>query len=41
MLWFRYITNEELEQALHEYGLLDGKELKEILAEVDADNVSI
>ncbi|GLT41786.1 hypothetical protein SLA2020_158290 [Shorea laevis] len=33
-----YITNEELEQALREYGLLDGKELKEILSEVDSDN---
>ncbi|GLT81769.1 hypothetical protein SLE2022_002030 [Rubroshorea leprosula] len=33
-----YITNEELEQALREYGLLDGKEVKEILSEVDSDN---
>ncbi|KAL4336255.1 hypothetical protein GQ457_07G036400 [Hibiscus cannabinus] len=32
-----YITTEELEQALREYGMTDGN-LKEILSEVDADN---
>jgi calcium-dependent protein kinase len=35
-----YITMEELEQALREKGLLDGRDIKEIVAEVDADNVS-
>lgn len=35
----RYITMEELEQALREKGLLDGRDIKEIVAEVDADNV--
>jgi len=37
---FRYITTEELEQALREYGMHDGRDIKEILSEVDADNVS-
>jgi hypothetical protein len=31
---------EELEQALREKGLLDGRDIKDIVAEVDADNVS-
>jgi calcium-dependent protein kinase len=36
-----YITIEELEQALREKGLLDeGRDIKEIISEVDADNVS-
>jgi calcium-dependent protein kinase len=29
-----------LEQALKEKGLLDGRDIKEIISEVDADNVS-
>ncbi|KAL9678590.1 hypothetical protein QQ045_016437 [Rhodiola kirilowii] len=33
-----HITTEELEQALHEYGMLEGRDINEILAEVDADN---
>ncbi|XVF69518.1 hypothetical protein PTKIN_Ptkin11bG0088100 [Pterospermum kingtungense] len=33
-----YITTEELEQALREYGMDDGRDIKEILSEVDADN---
>ncbi|KAF1868666.1 hypothetical protein Lal_00036104 [Lupinus albus] len=33
-----YITIEELEQALHEYDMHDGRDIKEIIAEVDADN---
>ncbi|KAE9596303.1 hypothetical protein Lal_00048724 [Lupinus albus] len=33
-----YITVEELEQALHEYNMHDGRDIKEIIAEVDADN---
>lgn len=37
----RYITTEELEQALREYGMHDGRDIREIISEVDADNVSI
>ncbi|RHN57562.1 putative non-specific serine/threonine protein kinase [Medicago truncatula] len=33
-----YITIEELEQALHEYNMHDGRYIKEIISEVDADN---
>ncbi|KAF3791959.1 Calcium-dependent protein kinase 17 [Nymphaea thermarum] len=33
-----YITTEELEQALIEYGMHDGRDIKDIIAEVDADN---
>ncbi|KAI4340523.1 hypothetical protein MLD38_025350 [Melastoma candidum] len=33
-----YITNEELEQALKEFGMHDGRDMKEILMEVDSDN---
>ncbi|XP_021806486.1 calcium-dependent protein kinase 34 [Prunus avium] len=33
-----YITTEELEQALREYGMHDGRDIQEIIAEVDADN---
>ncbi|KAG2592394.1 calcium-dependent protein kinase 2-like [Panicum virgatum] len=32
------ISKEELEQALKEKGLLDGRDIKEIISEVDADN---
>ncbi|XP_062208634.1 calcium-dependent protein kinase 2 [Phragmites australis] len=32
------ISKDELEQALREKGLLDGRDIKEIIAEVDADN---
>ncbi|KAJ6777470.1 hypothetical protein OIU74_001449 [Salix koriyanagi] len=34
----RYITTEELEQALRDFGMHDGRDLKEIISEVDADN---
>jgi calcium-dependent protein kinase len=34
------ISKEELEQALREKDLLDGRDIKDIIAEVDADNVS-
>jgi hypothetical protein len=44
ILWLlgngRCISKEELEQALKEKGLLDGRDIKEIISEVDADNVS-
>ena len=33
------ISKEELEQALREKGLLDGRDIKDIISEVDADNV--
>ncbi|KAK6936926.1 Protein kinase domain [Dillenia turbinata] len=33
-----YITTEELEQALREYGMNDDKDIKEIISEVDSDN---
>ncbi|XP_030520919.1 calcium-dependent protein kinase 17-like [Rhodamnia argentea] len=33
-----FITTEELAQALREYGMQDGRDIKEIISEVDADN---
>ncbi|XP_015873660.1 calcium-dependent protein kinase 34 [Ziziphus jujuba] len=33
-----YITTEELEQALREYGMHDGRDIKDIISEVDADH---
>ncbi|KAI6685444.1 hypothetical protein NL676_031357 [Syzygium grande] len=33
-----YITTEELEQALREYSMHDGRDIKEIISEVDANN---
>nr|VDD19016.1 unnamed protein product [Brassica oleracea] len=33
-----YITMEELEQALREFGMNDGRDIKEIISEVDGDN---
>ncbi|GMN43728.1 hypothetical protein TIFTF001_012927 [Ficus carica] len=33
-----FITTEELEQALREFGMHDGRDIKEIISEVDADN---
>ncbi|XP_072954861.1 calcium-dependent protein kinase 2 isoform X2 [Typha angustifolia] len=33
-----YITKEELEQALKEKGMYDGREIKDIISEADADN---
>ncbi|KAM6596003.1 hypothetical protein CsatA_006527 [Cannabis sativa] len=36
-----YITTEELEQALREFGMHDGRDIKEIISEVDADNVCL
>ncbi|KAJ4767200.1 Calcium-dependent protein kinase family protein [Rhynchospora pubera] len=35
-----YITIEEMEQALREKGLYEGHDMKEIISEIDADNVS-
>lgn len=36
-----YITMEELEHALKKYNMGDAKTIKEIIAEVDTDNVCI
>ncbi|KAM7528984.1 hypothetical protein LguiB_032394 [Lonicera macranthoides] len=33
-----YITKEELEQALREFGMDDGRDIKEVMSEVDSDN---
>ncbi|RXI03138.1 hypothetical protein DVH24_003790 [Malus domestica] len=33
-----FITTEELEQVLREYGMHDGRDIREIIAEIDADN---
>lgn len=33
-----YITMEEMEQAILEYGMNDGREIKEIVSEIDTDN---
>ncbi|GAY50923.1 hypothetical protein CUMW_130350 [Citrus unshiu] len=33
-----FITTEELEQVLREYGMNDGKDIKEVISEVDNDN---
>lgn len=37
----RFITMDELEVAMMEYGIADESSIKEILSEVDTDNVSI
>lgn len=39
MCFNRYITIDELEAALKEYGMGDDATIKEILSDVDADNV--
>ena len=36
----RYITRDELEAAMKEYGMGDDDTIKEIISEVDTDNVS-
>lgn len=36
----RYITTDELEAALKEYGMGDDATIKEVLSDVDSDNVS-
>lgn len=36
----RYITRDELEQAMAEYGVGDEASIKEVLDEVDKDKVS-
>ena len=39
MLSHRYITREELEQALKEQGLYDADKIKEVISDADSDNV--
>jgi len=36
-----FITREELEQALKEKGLYNVEEIKDVIADADADNVSV
>jgi calcium-dependent protein kinase len=36
----RYITRDELQQAMAEYGISDEASIKEVLDEVDKDKVS-
>lgn len=36
----RYITKDELETAMKDYGMGDEASIKEIISEVDTDNVS-
>jgi len=38
---YSFITREELEQALKEKGLYNNEEIKDVIADADADNVSI
>lgn len=38
---YRFITRDELETAMQEYGIGDASTIKEIIAEVDTDNVSL
>lgn len=40
LMLFRFITRDELESAMKEYGMGDEATIKEIIAEVDTDNVS-
>jgi len=39
LLSHRYITREELEQALKEQGLYDADKIKEVISDADSDNV--
>lgn len=40
MFYFRFITRDELERAMKKYGMGDEATIKDIIAEVDTDNVS-
>lgn len=40
-LYYRYITKDELDIAMKEHGMGDEACVKEIISEVDKDNVSI
>jgi len=39
-LYNRHITRDELESAMKEYGMGDEASIKEVISEVDTDNVS-
>ena len=39
--YYRYITKDELEAAMKEYRMGDDDTIKEIISEVDIDNVSL
>lgn len=39
-IFYSFITIDELESAMKEYGMGDEATIKEIIAEVDTDNVS-
>lgn len=38
--YYRFITRDELEKAMKEYGMGDEATIREIISEVDTDNVS-
>lgn len=40
-LIYRFITRDELETAMKEYGMGDDATIREIISEVDTDNVSL
>lgn len=40
LMWFSFITKDELESAMKEYGMGDEATIKDIIAEVDTDHVS-
>ena len=41
VLIYRFITRDELESAMQEHGMGDIATIKEIISEVDTDNVSL
>lgn len=38
--YYRFITRDELEKAMKEYGMGDEATIRDIISEVDTDNVS-
>ena len=40
-MWIRFITKDELQQAMSEYGMGDDKTIDEVLNDVDVDKVQI
>lgn len=40
VIFIRFITRDELETAMKDYGMGDEDTIKDIIAEVDTDNVS-
>ena len=39
-MFYRFITRDELETAMKDYGMGDEDTIREIISEVDTDNVS-